>query len=1036
MIVHEEILHSFPKEYLREMLFLSKKPSADEIGILPGTTWGLHYRDGVKHASAIEGLLRGKLKPDDAASDLEPDALVFNANDLSLPGGFSDVNTRILRNLALVQNYDWHHLADFLSRMKGLDITPDAAQRIYEQVVSGRIESQMIQSFVGSGSEQIEQALRAEGLRTVNEMSNYSRIERVMGALKLDWLAEDRQLIRTDQRDQALTLLDDTERELFNQMRSPYREFTKTGKAADYEKLTAKVIGNLPILQEEPEERMSDSMKDLGKELEQFRDKAGEPGSGQDPGIPPEYSDTYDPRPDSAKSKETGQSAPWFEISPAPNSKSKGPLLGNYAYGRCSYYDGNSKNWSNNAKLSSYSASVTGDLRQTISGTLGKPLTSIPLPNNYALDVSSLKYSGTKPEFARDQNGCFFVKVNGQCQFRIDFLPENPQYIGQSVAEDLQPIHKGNLSPETEKLLAQLKGSALEKADMARQYILDHHFYPGGGDLQMAHELQVKLRGQSSPDNYIQNLDKSEYLECYSANTLLIALVRKAGIHARLVVGHKVQSANQGKAVIDGTTGHAWAEIWDGIGWRRVDATPQPKPQDKKKQDEKPKDKTPTENANDGGIEAQTKPSESQGEEGSSGSGTSQLPGEASEKDMKDAQSNLDKSQKKMEKMEKSQRDLKEKVGQADKVKDLKELEERAKSEELLDDMKEELEEAIENKKDQLTDDLKDKLDEMARDGFLDEKEKEELKHKLEESDADLDDITEKIEEQNELYAEYLEIKKEIMPLVNRWYQYFTQQLPKEEEPDVDEEMLGRAGMLAKKALKRPGALMTGRIKHPKIFRPEVKPLFLASVMVDVSGSMSGTKLEMGRKLLVFYNELFSRISEEYGYIRYANYTFSDDVSVIKSHDQDYNSPQRYDYGGGIKSTVKARLMQAVKASGGTNMFDAIKQAANDLNKQAREFPDYASAFYLIGDGEDTGGNSNNIKKFLEIENAEKGFGRHMKSATLLGDENDRRVLAEIFGDENTSVASEFDTLIAQSMLRFNKDIQRYLLTRTTTRPS
>ena len=201
----------------------------------------------------------------------------------------------------------------------------------------------------------------------------------------------------------------------------------------------------------------------------------------------------------------------------------------------------------------------------------------------------------------------------------------------------------------------------------------------------------------------------------------------------------------------------------------------------------------------------------------------------------------------------------------------------------------------------------------------------------------------------------------------------------------------------------------------------------MASILVDVSGSMAGEKLQSARKLLIFYSELFSRISQAFGYIRFSIDTFSDSVTEIKGFKQDYDSPRRYDFGDGIHSTIKVRLMQGLATQSRTNMFDGIKKAASELNKQVEEYPDYASAFYFVGDGSDSYGNAANITRFLQVNESERGFGEHMYSAILLGDEAQRGKLAEIFGDEHTNVAPDFDELIEKSMDKFDEDIEAYL---------
>ena len=49
-----------------------------------------------------------------------------------------------------------------------------------------------------------------------------------------------------------------------------------------------------------------------------------------------------------------------------------------------------------------------------------------------------------------------------------------------------------------------------------------------------------------------------------------------------------------------------------------------------------------------------------------------------------------------------------------------------------------------------------------------------------------------------------------------------------------------------------------------------------------------------------------------------------------------------------------------------------------------------------------------------------------MYSAILLGNEAERKELAEIFGDEHTNVAPDFDELIEKSMDKFDEDLEDY----------
>jgi len=342
--------------------------------------------------------------------------------------------------------------------------------------------------------------------------------------------------------------------------------------------------------------------------------------------------------------------------------------------------------------------------------------------------------------------------------------------------------------------------------------------------------------------------------------------------------------------------------------------------------------------------------------------------------------------------------------------------------------MKEDLEKRLEAKEKEMKDGIKDMLEQMVKEGFIDEQERAELEEKLAQEEAsNLDLLAEEIENENNLYYEYQDIKEEIMPFVEKWFRYFVERLPKQQEAEIDEDSLMRQGFFDRRAVMRPRNLLFGTIKNPREMKPSIQPRFLASILVDVSASMEGEKIKDARKLLFFYSELLNRISQEFGYVRSAIYIFSNTIKEIKKYDQDYDSPMRYTFSDGASSTIKVRLMQALKAEGGTNMLDAIKKAAEDLNEQSKSYSDYASAMYFVGDGDDTCGNAPNIRVFLQSNEREHGFGEHMYSAILLGDESQRQTLAGIFGDEHTTVAPDFEALIEKSMEKFDEDIENHL---------
>ncbi len=1025
----------------REMLFLAEQATEGRLKVLPGKEWALHYPvDPATRAEKLQGLLKGKYKATEVAHDIKPDALIYDAQDIQKEG-LEKVSGRIRDLSAFITHYDYPRFAEFVESMRGHEIPLEDLDNLYSDVTQARIQKKVMDSYGHTGRKQMEDALRNEASHTIQNIGGLPRSEKVLKALKVNWLSEDMGLVSMEDRDRVVSELSGDERILFVDLISSYRKYIQKGDEDGYKKLTDSVREGLPKIQKDTKgDEPSESMQELEKELEEFEDEAVPPGAPEDPAIPPEDKDEYHtPPPAPGESKEKMRVRPIFEIKPA--------LGGYYASGRKSYYDIELKTWSKKKQLTNYSGSTLEGEASTISGALDSGLKSLPIPNGYALDISSLKFKGTRPEISRDQNGCFYIEAKGPGTFSIDFKKETSPFINPPIAEDGTQLYRGSLSQKTETTISRFMGTSIQKAEQARQYILANHFYPGGGDLQKAQALQYKLRSGSTGDNYLQNIDASEYLECYSANTKFIAMMRKAGIPARLVIGHKVEGAKDGKSAITQSTGHAWSEIWDGKTWRRFDATPNPKPEDQKKSDDKDDKKEKKESADeaqDGGIDNSQKQEGKEGEKGEgkkegqkgqqgkpeSGNPMEQM-SDASDSEMQKSESQLEQAREHLQKMEQQKQQLEEKVDKAEKFKELSEAEKEIEKSELFDDLKQELKDKLEAKEDQMKDKIKDELDKMVEDGFMDEKKRDEIIKELEERKLEeLDRVQKEVEQENRLYNEYEDIREEIAPLVDKWFQYFAERLPRQDEVGFDEDSLTRQGAFDRRAVMKSRNLLFGMVKNPREIRPSIKPRFMASILVDVSGSMAGEKLKSARKLLIFYSELFSRISKAFGYIQFSIDTFSDSVTPIKGFKQDYDSPQRYDFKDGTQSTVKVRLMQNLITQGGTNMLDGIKKAAAELNKQVEEYPDFASAFYFVGDGGDTHGNSANITRFLQINESERGFGEHMYSAILLGGESQRQELAVIFGDEHTNVAPDFDELIEKSMDKFDEDLEEYLKTK------
>ena len=93
---------------LREVVSLAEQAATGGLKVVPGKEWALHYpKDGEYRTAALWGLLVGTVTPEDVLSDLKPDALVYNVEELR-QGGLEAVSGRIRDVTERVKQKDIH----------------------------------------------------------------------------------------------------------------------------------------------------------------------------------------------------------------------------------------------------------------------------------------------------------------------------------------------------------------------------------------------------------------------------------------------------------------------------------------------------------------------------------------------------------------------------------------------------------------------------------------------------------------------------------------------------------------------------------------------------------------------------------------------------------------------------------------------------------------------------------------------------------------------------------------------------------------
>lgn len=281
--------------------------------------------------------------------------------------------------------------------------------------------------------------------------------------------------------------------------------------------------------------------------------------------IPPEDNDEYIPQ-DSEFGEAMGEQSRFAEIYP--------PFLWYYAQWKKSFFDRNTNLWSKKKQLKPFSHKLSEWIKKyTYTWVITGWVNAIPLPDWARPDTNSLCAQwGSIPEFQVDQNWCVYLISKTKQFVSFNFWLNQHTNDTAPINADNEKIIFDSLSSNTQELLTNLRnswGSALQLASAIKYYIVKNKKY--------STKVQWTLRNKSNRNNYVKNLDESPILECFSANSLCVALCRELWIPARLVVGHMIQSVNdEWKACITKNDWHARSEIWDDSTFQRIriDATP------------------------------------------------------------------------------------------------------------------------------------------------------------------------------------------------------------------------------------------------------------------------------------------------------------------------------------------------------------------------------------------------------------------------------------------------------------------------------
>lgn len=1071
------------KKDLRMAMEISSYIGDLGIKVLPGKEWGVHFRNPQRREELLQAVLQGRMAPNEVdIEELTPAGISYRMHDVSALG-ISAMVGKVRDQATYYKHFDHKGFLGFLAGLSDRDIDLETATRLFGSIGRSRVQAELLRTMGGTGINQLKGSLRNDA-DAMMRSDDLGQIQSLLELLKFRWLAKQGIISDTDLKKFERKAGDEITA-LADELGDAYMDYVQKGDTDSRRKLIDKIRGSFSEIKKQVEadqlddfiDEQIESYDDLPPQEQREIDNAFNDYEPPQNDTPPSFDDSFSPSMD--EMKEVGEKqkvAPLYTVEPPLTGLYQGPIYSNFNASQVKWEMAHGMQ-----KVNKATAPSQHIMRGKIAANSTIP---IYLPRNF--DVASIP-SGL--ELMMDENHTYFLRNNSSSgrEYEIGFGRQSFTNTKAPSANERADISSEGLSAATSNYLNSLRGkSNVEKA----QAII--HYMKNIIGLKYSNDSKFNRVYKQNPSRYFHEIEKHKEVDCDVAQTYFIALCRKAGVPSRLVTGHSVDLVQDNKAILHRGTGHAWSEIWDEQtgSWKTIDATPE-KDSDDKEEDgggktqektektdldapEKEQDSSPSpdkvKNKVDQKVEDAQK-GDKDGEEGDSPSSTMPdsakekmkkkkekqqgepgdksekpdkagkpgKPGEAGEQQGEPAEideqkwEEMEAETKKMEReheeMTKKAQDLQKKMDEAKSLKELKDLEKELDEAELYDEAKEDLEKKLEKKEELAKEELIEEIEKMRDDGFITEEQAEKMLNELEKDKMeDFLKIEKQLEHESALYNEYEGIREEVMPLVDEWFAFFASRLPKIEEPDFDEDVHTMRGRFDRRSISRPRNLIFGQTQNPQVINRSTEPRFMASIVIDISSSM-GSRMRDARKLLIFFSELFEKISKEFGYIKFSISAFDTQVELIKDFDHEYSSSNRYDYGGNEK-TVKVRLMETTMARGGTDMGKAVWDANKKLNEAKLKHPDYLSSLYTISDGE-TGGElaGENLRRFLEGEQEFWGewWGDHMKCGFMLGEENQKAILAKYFGENNSEAVPEISELIEKVMNRFDEDVQEFI---------
>lgn len=282
-------------------------------------------------------------------------------------------------------------------------------------------------------------------------------------------------------------------------------------------------------------------------------------------GYPPPPTEELSPSMDERKTnpdKLAKKPAPLFIITP--------PLQGYYRDGILDSFDMATVKWHKRATETLYPTIMSVRSEHKMQGKIQGKI-ALPLPVGYLIDPESIQ-SQSPIKVTWDERGIVYLESNEPQEFELYFgHAERVGHTNPPAKYHKEDIITGKLEDKTEEFLTTVRPlGARERAVKIAEFVKE--------TLEYSNESAYNSIYKANPATYFQKIEEHKKADCDVSNTYFIALCRRAGIPARIVLGYQSPGSIKGHTEL-AYQRHAWVEVWDGNEWLTIDAQPPSPPE-------------------------------------------------------------------------------------------------------------------------------------------------------------------------------------------------------------------------------------------------------------------------------------------------------------------------------------------------------------------------------------------------------------------------------------------------------------------------